>query len=203
MIATIVAPLLTAPLNGSVDTFAGRTIQALPKLAIRVAACVVTIGVAWLLTLLGRKIRPLFRTRSTKLRDLASEIRELRGYENPTGPDALPLVSDYRLRRDDLIAEAAQRDQFHRLSIPVVSAVGRVRWTLPCYEGWADIIAATAAPNLHSAQTADPVLPIPALPWWCRAQRQVASTVCVRPGIGGAEAPSYPAGWSWLPVVDE
>ena len=40
-----------------------------------------------------------------KLRSLAPEIEELRGFETPTGPDALLLVFDYRLRRDELMAK--------------------------------------------------------------------------------------------------
>lgn len=105
VIAAFVATLLTTPLDGSVDTLAARAIHSVPRFALGVAAGVATIFVARLLTLVGRKVRPLFRTRSTKLRALASEIEELRGFETPTGPDALPRTFDHLQQRDKLMAK--------------------------------------------------------------------------------------------------
>lgn len=76
-----------------------------PVLVVAVAVGLATFGAAKLLTLLGRKIRPAFRTRSTKLKALESEIEELPGFETPTGPDALPRMSDYLWQRDQLMAK--------------------------------------------------------------------------------------------------
>ena len=121
VIGAFVATLLTTPLDGSVDTLAVRAIHAVPRFALGVAAGVATIFVAKLLTFVGREVWRWLRTITPtgSLRALASEIRELRRFENPTGPDALPLVSDYHLRCDELIAKlkklripAPTREQF-------------------------------------------------------------------------------------------
>ena len=117
-VGAVVAVLLATPLDSG-GTLAVMFVKALPALALGVAAGVATIFAARLLTFVVWKVLPSFRTRSTKLRGLAPEIRELRGFETPTGPDALPLVSDYHLRCDELIAKleklgipAPTREQF-------------------------------------------------------------------------------------------
>ena len=119
VIGAFVATLLTTPLDGSVDTLAGRAIQALPRFAIGVAAGVATIFAARLLTFVGRKVRPWFRTRAAKLRALASEIEELYGFQTPTKTDDLLLMVSYHQRCDELIAKlekigvpAPTREQF-------------------------------------------------------------------------------------------
>ena len=103
-VGAVVAVLLATPLDSG-STLAVMFVKALPSLALGVAAGVATIFVAKLLTFLGRKIRPWFRTRATRLKALVPEILELRDFETPTGPDALLLVFDYRLRRDELMAK--------------------------------------------------------------------------------------------------
>ena len=114
-----IVTVLIETLLESGGTSASAILNAWPALLLGVAAGVGVIGAARLLPFLGRKVRPWFRTRKGKLKALASEIRELRGFETPTGPDAQPLVSDYRLRCDELIAkldnlgiQAPTREQF-------------------------------------------------------------------------------------------
>ena len=97
-----------------------------PVLVLAVAAGVATIFAArlltFLLTFLGRKVRPWLRTRKGKLKALKSEIRELRDFETPTGPDAPLQISDYHLRCDEL------RAKLEKLDIPAPTREQGVIW---------------------------------------------------------------------------
>ena len=103
-VGAVVAVLLATPLDSG-ETPAAAVLNAWPALLLGVAAGVGVIGATWLLTLLGRKVRPWFRTRSTRLKDLAPEIEELYGFQTPTKTDDLLLLVSYHQRCDELIAK--------------------------------------------------------------------------------------------------
>ena len=75
-VSAIVTVLLTTPLDSG-STLAGMAVKVLPRLALGVVAGLATM----LLTFVGRKVRPSFRTRSTRFKDLAQEIEELYDYK--------------------------------------------------------------------------------------------------------------------------
>lgn len=87
-----------------------------PVLVLAVAVGLATVGAAWLLTLLGRKVRPSFRTRATRLKALVPEIEELHSRKSEQLLDAHQMddmsVSHFLHRCDEL------RDRLSKLGIP-------------------------------------------------------------------------------------
>ena len=79
VVSPVVAVLLVTPLDSG-STLAVMALNALPALALGVAAGLATIFAARLLTFLGRKVRPWFRTPATKLKALEPEIEDLYRY---------------------------------------------------------------------------------------------------------------------------
>ena len=117
-VGAVVAVLLATPLDSG-STLAVMAMKALPRLALGVAAGVAIFFAIRLLTFLGRKVRPWFRTPTAKLKALAPEIEELYRFQTPTELDALLLVVSYHQRCDALIAKlkkigipAPTREQF-------------------------------------------------------------------------------------------
>ena len=126
VIGAIVASLFTAPLDGSVDTPAARIIQLLPRLAHWVAAGVATVFAVRLLTFLGRKVRPWFRSPGAKLRDLVYEIEELYGYDKnrmlASQQNRTLLAARFVGRSEVLI------DKLRKLDIPTPEPTNYLLW---------------------------------------------------------------------------
>ena len=79
VVSPVVAVLLVTPLDSG-STLAVMALSALPALALGVAAGLATIFAAKLLTFLGRKVRPWFRTPATKLKALEPQIEDVYRY---------------------------------------------------------------------------------------------------------------------------
>ena len=124
-VGAVVAVLLATPLDSG-STLVVMFMKALPALAVGVAAGVATTFAARLLTFLGRKVRPWFRTRKGKLKALESEIEELYRY-NKDQLEASARARDLSIAR--YVNRCRElRDKLKKLGIPSPPTTDRPRW---------------------------------------------------------------------------
>ena len=111
-VGAVVAVLFATPLDSGADTLAGMAMKVLPRLALGVAAGVATFFAIRLLTFLGRKVRPWFRTPATKLKALVPEIEDLYHYDQSrTASEIMKdrlFGSRHLQRREELGAELSK-----------------------------------------------------------------------------------------------